>query len=80
MAIILPRYLKYLAVIVTFFAVLYKYEISLDSSSSDTKTLLFTKIATVQCDQVHVYKIITNINKYALVCFIFRYEMFWFSN
>ncbi len=63
MAIILPRYLKYLSLIIMFFAILYKYEIS-----TDTKTFMFTKIATVQYDRAHVYKIITNIDKYASVC------------
>jgi hypothetical protein len=51
-----------------FFAILYKYEIPIDPSSTDTKTLLFTKSATVQYDRVHVYKVITNIDKYATVC------------
>ncbi len=71
MATILPRYLKYLSLIVMFFAILYKYEIPFDSSSTDKKTLMFTKIATVQYDRAHVYKIITNIDKYASVCLRF---------
>ncbi|CAF5055780.1 unnamed protein product [Rotaria sp. Silwood1] len=66
MAIILPRYLKYLSLIVMFFGVLYKYEVPSDPSSSDTKTLMLTKIATVQYDRAHVYKVITNVEKYAL--------------
>jgi hypothetical protein len=66
MATTLPRYLKYLSLIVMFFAILYKYEIP---SSTDKKTLMFTKIATLQYDRAHVYKIITNIDKYASVCF-----------
>jgi hypothetical protein len=68
MATVLPRYVKYLSLIVMLFAVLYKYEIPLDPSSTDTKTFMFTKIATIQYDQVHVYKVITNIDKYASVC------------
>ncbi len=77
MATVLPRYLKYLTLIVMLFAVLYKYEIPFDLSSSDRKTLMFTKIATVQYDRGHVYKVITNIEKYASVCFIsFNYKMF----
>jgi len=73
MATVLPRYLKYVSLIVMLLAVLYKYEIPLDpSSSSDTKTLMFTKIATVQYDRIHVYKVITNIDKYTLVCFHFK--------
>jgi hypothetical protein len=68
MATVLPRYLKYFSLVVMFFAVLYKYEIPLDPSSSDTKTLMFTKIATIQYDRAHVYKVITNVDKYASVC------------
>ncbi len=49
-------------------AILYKYEIPLDSSTTDTKTFLFTKTATLQYDRAHVYKVITNIDKYATVC------------
>jgi hypothetical protein len=66
MATILPRYLKYLSIVVIFFAVLYKYEIS-----TDTKTLMFTKTATVQHDRTHVYKFITDIDKYTSVCWVF---------
>jgi hypothetical protein len=66
MATVLPRYLKYVSLIVMLLAVLYKYEIP-----SDTKTLMFTKIATVQYDRIHAYKVITNIDKYTLVCFHF---------
>jgi hypothetical protein len=71
MATVLPRYLKYVSLIVMFFAVLYKYEIPLDPSSSDAKTSMLTKIATVQYDRTHVYKVITNIDKYASVCFLY---------
>ncbi len=70
MATVFPRYVKYLSLIVMLFAILYKYEIPLDpsSSSSDPKTFLFTKVATVQYDRKHVYKVLTNIDKYASVC------------
>lgn len=74
MATILPRYLKYLSLVVMFFAVLYKYEIPLDSASTDTKILMLTKLATVQYDRTHVYKIITNIDKYPSVCFRIFFE------
>ena len=40
-----------------------------DPLSTDKKTLLFTKIATVQYDRAHVYRVITNIDKYASVGF-----------
>jgi hypothetical protein len=65
MAIILPRYLKYLSFIVLIISILYKYEIP---SSTDPKTFLFTKTATVHHERAHVYKVITNIDKYATVC------------
>ncbi|CAF1643315.1 unnamed protein product [Rotaria magnacalcarata] len=65
MSMALPRYLKYLSLIVMFIAVLYKYEIP-SGSSSDTKTLMLTKVATVPYDRAHAYQVITNINKYAL--------------
>ena len=68
MATVLPRYVKYLSLIVMLMAVLYKYEIPLDPSSTDPKTLIFTKVATVQHDRAHIYKVITNIDKYASVC------------
>jgi len=71
MATVLPRYLKYLSLIVMFFAILYKYEIPRDPSSPDAKTLMFTKVATVQYDRAHVYKVITNIDKYASVSLYF---------
>ncbi|CAF4104146.1 unnamed protein product, partial [Adineta steineri] len=64
MAIVLPPYLKYISFLMILFAILCKYEIPLDPSTSDRKTLLFTKTATVQCDRAHVYKVITNIDKY----------------
>lgn len=60
----LPQYLKYCSLIVMFFAILYKYEIP----STDTKTLMITKVATVHYDRAHVYKVITNIDKYPVVC------------
>lgn len=63
----LPRYVKYLSLFVVLIAILYKYEIPLDPSSPETKTLIFTKVAAVQHDRTHVYKVITNIDKYASV-------------
>ena len=63
MAIILSRYFKYFAYVVLIFAILYKYEIS-----SDKKTFVLTKKATLQYNRSYVYKIITNINKYPVVC------------
>ena len=68
MPTVLPRSLKYFSLIVMCFGVLYKYEIPLDPSSTDKKTLMFTKIATIQYDRAHVYKVITNIDKYPSVC------------
>ena len=65
MAIVLPGYLKYLSFIILIIAILSKYEIP---SSTDSKTFLFTKTATIQHDRAHVYKVITNIDKYATVC------------
>lgn len=68
MAIVLPAYLKYLSLIVLVIAILSKYEVSFDPSSGDRKTAMLTKIATVQVDRAHVYKFITNIEKYSSVC------------
>lgn len=62
MAIILPRYLKYVSVFILIIAILYKYEIS-----SDQKTLLITKEATFQYNRSHVYKIISDIKRYPMV-------------
>ncbi|UJR23201.1 hypothetical protein I4U23_026220 [Adineta vaga] len=66
MATTLPRYLKYLSLIVVLIAILSNYEIPSNSSSNDRKTLMFTKIATVQHDRTHVYRVLTNIEKYSL--------------
>ena len=82
MATILPRYLKYLSIIVMFFAILYKYEIPIDSSTTttDKKIFMFTKTATVQYDRTHVYRILTNIDKYNSVCFdLFIFLFFYYS-
>ena len=76
MPMVLPRYVKYLSLVVMFFAILYKYEIPIDPSSTDTKTLMFTKIATIPHDRAHVYKVITNIDKYASVSLKFRMKKF----
>ncbi|CAF0917252.1 unnamed protein product [Adineta ricciae] len=65
MPTILPRYLKYFSLIVLVIAILSKYEVPLNSASTDRKTLMFTKVATIQQDRVHVYKVITNIDKYS---------------
>lgn len=67
MASVFPRYLKYLSIVIMIFAILYKYEIP-SADSSDKKTLLVTKKSTLQYNRSHVYKIITNIDQYALVC------------
>ncbi len=63
MAFILPRYLKYISVVILIVSILYKYEIT-----PDKKTILITKKATLQYNRSHVYKIITNIEKYPVVC------------
>lgn len=63
MAFILPRYLKYFSVVILIVSILYKYEIT-----PDKKTILITKKATLQYNRSHVYKIITNIEKYPVVC------------
>lgn len=67
MAIVLPAYLKYLSFIVLLIAILSKYEVRFDPSLGDKKTAMLTKIATVQVDRTHVYKFITNIEKYTSV-------------
>jgi len=65
MAFILPKSVKYLSIIVLLISILSKYEIS--SPSNDNKVFLLTKIATVQYDRAHVYRALTNIEKYTSV-------------
>jgi hypothetical protein len=69
MAIIFPGYLKYFSIVIMIVAILYKCEISSDQSSSDKKTLLFTKKAILQYNRSYLYKIITDIDKYPVVCY-----------
>jgi len=67
MANTLSGCLKYFSIIMMILAILYKYEISSDRSSSDKKTLIVTKQAVLECNRSYVFNIITNINKYAMV-------------
>lgn len=70
MANILSGCLKYFSIIILIFAILYKYEISSDrSSSDDKKTLIVAKKAMLEYNRSYVFNIITNINKYAMVCY-----------
>jgi hypothetical protein len=69
MANILSGYLKYFSIIIIIFAILYKYEISSDRSSTDKKTLIVTKKAVLEYNRSYVFNIITNINKYSMVCY-----------
>ncbi|UJR25721.1 hypothetical protein I4U23_007072 [Adineta vaga] len=62
MASIFSRYLKHISCIILIFAILYKYEIP--AKSSDGKILLITKSSTLAYDKLHVYQIITNIDKF----------------
>jgi hypothetical protein len=67
MATILSRYLKYPSLIVMVFAILYKYEVPRDSLTKDRTSWLITKVATIQQNRADVYKIVSNIDKYASV-------------
>ncbi len=67
---ILPRYLKYFSIVIMIFGILYKYEIPPAKDSSDRKTFLLTKKSTLQYNRSYVYKIITNIDKYPVVCYL----------
>jgi len=73
MASIFPRYLKYFSIVIMIFAILYKYEIPPAKDSSDRKTFLLTKKSTLQYNRSYVYKILTNIDKYTVVCYLQKY-------
>ncbi len=75
MANILSGYLKYFSIIIIIFAILYKYEISSDRSSTDKKTLIVTKKAVLEYNRSYVFNIITNINKYSMVCYWNNYRI-----
>lgn len=70
MAILVSKYLRYTSMVILIFAIFYKYEISSDKSVSDKKTLLLTKKAVLPYNRSFLYEIITNINKYTVVCYL----------
>jgi len=62
MSILSSPYFKYISIFILTISILSQYEIS-----SDKTTLIITKQSTLAYNRSHVYRVLTDIDKYPLV-------------